>query len=73
MWVFALFQHVCKIAVLGFWQFILHILSQMVLKYYAWENLSGFFKKNEVFFFPTLVKRCCLLLEFNEIRIEIRK
>lgn len=41
------FTTACRIAVLGFWQFIPHILSQMVLRYYAWENLlsSWFFKR----------------------------
>lgn len=29
--------------------------------------------KNEVFLSRTLVKRCCLLMEFSEIRINIRK
>lgn len=40
-------QPVCRIAVFGIWQFVSDILSQMVLRYYAWENLSpwGFLKR----------------------------
>ena len=41
------FHSVCKIAVFAIWQFASDILSQMVLKRYALENLPswGLFKK----------------------------